>query len=520
MNHGRETTARVAAGIGERIPVQVRHGSARPGHIFDAMMSAGLSASEGGPVSYCLPYSRLPLAEAVPAWRDASRRFAEGSANQGLRAHLETFGGCMVGQMCPPSLLVALSVLESLFFAQCGLRSVSLSYAQQTNAVQDIEALAALHHLAEVFLPADVARHVVLYTYMGVFPHTEAGAELLLDASSQIAVRGGAQRLIVKTVAEAHRIPTVEENIAALERAARIGRRALSDECELPWARQVDYEAVYAEALVLIETVLGLDADIGAGLRKAFVAGLLDVPFCLHRDNAGATQGAIGDDGRLVWAKTGGMPLSSFGPKAKAVTSARLLGMLHYTAETHDRTAAELAGTRIRHRIAIVGSGPRGLAVAERLAALLAADPADRPVEINVIDKVQVGAGRVWRTDQDQTFLMNTACGEVTMFSGPEDEGPVRAGAGPTLAQWWASVDPEYPGPSAYAPRARYGEYLHFYLDAIEASLPAEATLRRVAGEVTGIHRQGTDTWRLAFADGEWLDADRVVVATGHPVTG
>ncbi|MEU7163097.1 FAD/NAD(P)-binding protein [Streptomyces morookaense] len=519
VNHGPVTTARVAAATGHRIPVQVRHGSARPAHIFDAMVAAGLSASEGGPVSYCLPYSRLPLAEAIPAWADATRRFAEGTAANGLRAHLETFGGCMLGQMCPPSLLVAISVLEAMFFAQHGLTSVSLSYAQQTHPVQDIEALAALHHLAETFLPADVACHVVLYTYMGVYPGTEAGAGLLLDTSAQVAVRGGAQRLIVKTAAEAHRIPTVGENIAALERATRKGREALTEECELPWARQVDYETVYTEALALIEAVLGLGPDIGPALRKSFATGLLDVPFCLHRDNTGAAQGMIGDDGRLRWAKTGAMPLPTHSSStARAVTSARLLGMLRYTADSHDQAAAALDAAA-PCRIAIVGSGPRGLSVAERLAARLQGEHPGRDVEISIVDKVQVGAGRVWRTGQDTSFLMNTACGEVTMFSGPMDDGPVRAGAGPTLAQWWSTAHPAgYPGPDAYAPRALYGEYLQFYLDAIETSLPARVRLRRVTGEVTGVQRDGS-TWQLSFADGEQLTADRVVMTTGHPVT-
>lgn len=89
--------------------------------------------------------------------------------------------------------------------------------------------------------------------------------------------------------------------------------------------------------------------------------------------------------------------------------------MLCHTADAHDRTA-RLAGTgrvpagagpagegaregRQPYRIAIVGSGPRGLAVAERIAARLAADPPDRDVEITLIDKVQVGAGRIWRTE-------------------------------------------------------------------------------------------------------------------------
>lgn len=75
----------------------------------------------------------------------------------------------MLGQLCPPSLLVALSVLEGVFFRQHGLRSVSLSYAQQTHHDQDVEALLALRTLAGEHL-AGMDWHVVLYTYMGVFP--------------------------------------------------------------------------------------------------------------------------------------------------------------------------------------------------------------------------------------------------------------------------------------------------------------------------------------------------------------
>ncbi|MFM9615549.1 FAD/NAD(P)-binding protein [Streptomyces sp. V2] len=516
VNHGPQVTARVAAAAG-RIPVQVRHGSARPAHIFEAMTEAGLAASEGGPVSYCLPYSRLPLAESVPAWADATRQFAEHSAQRGLRAHLETFGGCMLGQLCPPSLLVAISVLEAMFFAQHGITSLSLSYAQQTSPVQDIEALAALHHLADLFLPADVARHVVLYTYMGVYPATEAGAELLLDSSARIAVRGGAHRMIVKTVAEAHRIPTVAENVSALERAARAARHAVHDDT-LPWAREADYETVCAEATRLITAVLDHGPDLGAGLRAAFAAGTLDVPFCLHRDNAGAARGAISDDGRLVWAATGNMPLPAADTARHAVTSSRLLGMLRHTADTHDLSAAALTRARAAapHRIAVVGSGPRGLAVVERLAVRLRESAPKRPVEIVLVDKDEVGAGRVWRTDQNPVFLMNTACGEVTMFSGPADDGPARAGAGPSLGQWWAANDDCCPGPNAYAPRVLYGEYLGFFLQSVQDSLPDHATLRRHTGHVTALRAAG-DTWRLSCSDGTLIDADRVILATGHP---
>ncbi|WP_051840425.1 FAD/NAD(P)-binding protein [Streptomyces sp. NRRL F-5126] len=521
VNHGPVVTGQVAAATGGHVPVQVRHGSARPGHIFETMVQAGLSASEGGPISYCLPYSRLPLSESVPAWADACDQFVETAIAAGMRPHLETFGGCMLGQMCPPALLIAISVLEAAFFGRHGLESVSLSYAQQTHAVQDVEALAALARLAREFLPGSVARHIVLYTYMGVFPQTEPGARLLLDSSARIAVRGGAHRLIVKTVAEAHRIPTVAENVAALERADREARAAYDEKCPLPWACEVDHQDVYTEARALIETVLGLSDDIGLGMRRAFQRGLLDVPFCLHRDNAGQAQGAVSGDGRLVWAKTGAMPLPGKRGSNRSVTSAGLLSMLRHTADTHDRRASELLATAQRtHRIAIVGSGPRGLAVAERLAARLSETPPEHPVEITLIDKDRVGAGRVWRADQPSHFLMNTACGEVTMFSGPQEPGrPARAGAGPSLGQWWGHVDSTgcYPGPNAYAPRALYGDYLEFVLDTITASLPEKAVLHGVAGEVVAAERGNGRGWVLTFSDGTNLQADQVLLATGHP---
>lgn len=335
--HGPEVTARVIAPISP-LPVQVRHGSAGPQAIFATMAAAGLSASEGGPVSYCLPYGRTPLAESVARWRDATQQLAHDCAVNGRRAHLETFGGCLLGQLCPPSLLIAVSLLEGLFFVQHGVRSISFSYAQQTHPGQDVEALTALRLLAGELFGADVDWHVVLYTYMGVYPATESGAGLLLDRSAEIAVRGGAQRLIVKTTAEAHRLPTVDENVQALERAAAVARGVPPG---TGVTTAVDCAEVLAEVRALVDAVLGLSDDLGRALLAAFGQGLLDVPFCLHRDNRGLTQGAIGADGRLCWARTGRLPLPAAARvKAHAsVTSSGLLRMLRHTADEHDRLA-------------------------------------------------------------------------------------------------------------------------------------------------------------------------------------
>ncbi|MFD9307565.1 FAD/NAD(P)-binding protein [Streptomyces sp. NPDC060048] len=533
--HGPRTTIRVAAeGAGR--PVQVRHGSATPRAIFKTMVEAGLSASEGGPVSYCLPYGRTPLATSVANWREATAEFAELSRSHGLRAHLETFGGCLMGQLCPPSLLVAMSLLEALFFAQQGVSSVSLSYAQQTDVRQDVEALTALRVLADEWLPGGVDRHIVLYTYMGVFPGTAQGAQLLMDRSAELAVRGGAQRLIVKTPVEAVRLPTVEENLASLRSASALASRART-ESQIPWGHEVDPGEVLAEARAMIEATLSLSDDVGEALVRAFSAGILDVPFCLHEDNQGLTQAAIDGEGRLYWTRAGRLPLP--GPRRTAprgaVTAGRLLQMLRYTADRHDLlgldAAAEADWTDAPlelpddqdsepYRIAIVGTGPRGLSVLERIAARLGEQPPRRPVEVYAVDTHQVGTGRIWRTDQPDWSLMNTVSGEVTIFSGRPDEGPHRAGAGPSLYEWWRTVDPEAADANVCATRAVYGRYLSFALDRIEEGLPAGVLrLRRMPGQsVEALEKEPDGGYLLSLGDGRHLRADRVVLTTGHPL--
>jgi methylaspartate mutase epsilon subunit len=324
-------------------PVQVRHGSPRPADIVRALVRAGLSATEGGPVSYCLPYSRTPLDESVRNWERGCALLLEA----GPDAHMETFGGCMMGQLCPPSLLVALSALEAVFFHQRGLRSISVSYAQQTHLGQDQEAVLALRELCGRLLP-DTRWHVVVYAYMGLYPRTGEGSRRLLARAVELAVTAGAARLIVKTEAEAHRIPTVAENVAALEHAAAAARLSYPDAVFRPGA-------VYLEAAAIVEAVLGLDGDVGRALVTAFKAGLLDVPYCLHPDNANRSRSAIAPDGRLAWSELGALPLRGVAETqaGEAITSSTLLSslsfvqkkfdlpLLEYTVKSLDRGGAE-----------------------------------------------------------------------------------------------------------------------------------------------------------------------------------
>jgi methylaspartate mutase epsilon subunit len=351
---GAATRAMIAEAEAQDLPIQVRHGTPLPLGVVQALVDAGLDATEGGPVSYCLPYSRTPLDEAVRAWADSCEVLAQSVPG----AHLESFGGCMLGQLCPPSLLVAISVLEGMFFRQHGLHSISLSYAQQTDFTQDVYAIHALRRLAAEHL-AGTDWHVVLYTYMGVYPRTTAGALELLRRSARLAAHTGTERLIVKTPAEAHRIPTIEDNVHALEEASTAARGAFRDaargaprdvarDAPRPTALPVGDEdgdpglglAVHQEAGALIDAVLDLNPDIGRALIEAFRRGILDVPYCLHADNAQSARSYLDTEGRLRWLSVGRMPLPVPQPtNTPQLRAGDLLSMLSHIQRMFDRPA-------------------------------------------------------------------------------------------------------------------------------------------------------------------------------------
>ncbi|MEU7476808.1 FAD/NAD(P)-binding protein [Lentzea sp. NPDC042327] len=167
-------------------------------------------------------------------------------------------------------------------------------------------------------------------------------------------------------------------------------------------------------------------------------------------------------------------------------------------------------------RIAVVGSGPRGLAVLERLVARMNEQAPAVPVTVYLVDAVEVGCGRIWQSGQPEWFLMNTPCGEVTMFSGPPDEGRARPGAGPSLAEWWSAHAPGFEGRTGYAPRALHGKYMRWVTDVIEASLPATVRLHRVTAAVEDLEPTSLG-YRLDLSTGDHLLVDKVVLTTGHP---
>lgn len=90
--------------------------------------------------------------------------------------------------------------------------------------------------------------------------------------------------------------------------------------------------------------------------------------------------------------------------------------------------------------LVIVGAGPRGTGLIERIAANAPELYEGRRLDIHLVDPYPPGGGRIWRHDQSPLLWMNSMAEDVTMFTDDtvQQEGPIRPG--PALHAWAADV--------------------------------------------------------------------------------
>ncbi|UKY51303.1 FAD/NAD(P)-binding protein [Streptomyces inhibens] len=176
--------------------------------------------------------------------------------------------------------------------------------------------------------------------------------------------------------------------------------------------------------------------------------------------------------------------------------------------------------------LCVIGCGPRGASIVERILANVPALYGDRPLDLHIVDPYPPGAGRTWRTDQPGLLWMNSAAEHVTMYPDESVDcaGPPRPG--PTTAGWLDA--PLHDG--AYAARRDQGRYLRHFFDTVTRQRPASIRLFVHRARVIDLVRTAPDEalpdappagrQQVILDSGEppFL-ADRVVFAQGHTET-
>ncbi|MFF3906412.1 methylaspartate mutase [Streptomyces sp. NPDC001848] len=327
--HGRELNEAVAA------PLEVRHGSPDPRILFDVALASGITSFEGGGISYNLPYAKaVPLTESLAAWEAVDRRCGE-LADAGVVVDRELFG-TLTAVLVPPSVSLAVSVLEAVLAARAGVRCISIAYPQGGHLAQDVAALEAVPDLAERYLPGDIDVHPVLHQFMGVFPRRRRDAEDLILYGALVARLGGASKVVTKTHQEAAGIPSTRANIEGLR---------LADRCNSPLLDflSADREQVRREHAWIVQEVAEIvepvleHRDVASAIAEAFERGTLDIPFSASRYARSRIVPRRDPEGAVRYLSAGGLPLSDR-------TLARHRDLLRLPAHSGPPTASLFAG--------------------------------------------------------------------------------------------------------------------------------------------------------------------------------
>jgi methylaspartate mutase epsilon subunit len=281
VNHGYRTTRKMITHFNK--PVSLRHGTPDARLLIETAIASGIFEIEGGPITYLLPYSKnFPLDKAFLYWKYVERVCANySSLNEPINR--ESFGP-LTATLVPPSITIVIQLLEMLLSLEEGVKSFSVSFAQQGSMNQDIVTGAVLKKLAKHYAAkincSDAAINLVYHQWMGAFPMNKDYAEQLINIATVIAKMVGADKIITKTREEASGIPTKEANAKTVANT----QYTLGILNGLPNVVDEEEEEILTlEVHAIMEAVFNDPAD--TLWRKVFNSiknGIIDVPFSPH----------------------------------------------------------------------------------------------------------------------------------------------------------------------------------------------------------------------------------------------
>lgn len=307
VNHGVQGLRRIVSEV--QIPLQARHSTRDPRLLAEICYAGGVTGFEGGAICYNIPYYKnYPLDESINRWQYVDRLTGIYFERYGITLDREFFG-TLTATLIPPCLAIIVNILEGILAITQGVKCLSLGYAEQGHRIQDIAAIRMLGELASEVFENLGYQHVqvntVFHQYMAAFPDDERRATQLIYQSAITAALSGATRMIAKTVIEAYRIPTAQDNVQGL-RLGIGGIAAAINETIDETRVKAECDIIRREVHAMLNSVVCLgNGCIAEGVIKAFRAGYLDIPFSPSIYNCGAVVTARDAEGAVRFLETG-----------------------------------------------------------------------------------------------------------------------------------------------------------------------------------------------------------------------
>jgi methylaspartate mutase epsilon subunit len=307
INHGVPALRRIVSAV--KVPLQARHSTRDPRLLAEICYAGGVTAFEGGAICYNIPYYKnYPLDESIRMWQYVDRLTGLYHERFGITLDREFFG-TLTATLIPPSLAIAVNLIEAVLAVRQGVKSLSLGYAEQGNSAQDIAAIRMMRTLTEETLGhlgyRDIQISTVFHQYMAAFPDSAARASELIYNSALTMGMAGATRVLVKTAVEAIKIPTLQDNAHAIH----LVLRGIADAAQY----EVDEARVLEECALIRREVEAIIASViscgrgsfAEGVVKGFREGFLDIPFSPSLYNRNEVLTGRDADGAVRYLKCG-----------------------------------------------------------------------------------------------------------------------------------------------------------------------------------------------------------------------
>ncbi|MES2937053.1 MAG: FAD/NAD(P)-binding protein [Pseudomonadota bacterium] len=165
--------------------------------------------------------------------------------------------------------------------------------------------------------------------------------------------------------------------------------------------------------------------------------------------------------------------------------------------------------------IAIVGAGPWGMAVLDRLVMTARRQPLQH-FAVTLIDAGDPGPG-LHKPQQESFLLLNTVSGQIDSYSARHFGEEPLPGAMPFL-QWVRERRGLQADAHGFLPRALFGAYLREVFGVLRDNLPANLALTVVRDAATGISLAGARQARVVLQGGPPVICDHAIVCVGHGV--
>jgi uncharacterized NAD(P)/FAD-binding protein YdhS len=183
-----------------------------------------------------------------------------------------------------------------------------------------------------------------------------------------------------------------------------------------------------------------------------------------------------------------------------------------------------------RVEIAIIGLGAWGLCVLDRITRRAgAASATDLRIHVHVIEVTDPGPG-VHAEEQPHYLLLNTVCGQVSMFTGGQHTTDEKLRVGPNLFEWArqqnyrmfedscriATDGGRELSPHDFLPRRVLGAYLRWYYDHLLQSAPSNLSITHHRAMAIDILVQADQRETVVLASGDKVTVDHVFLTTGY----